>query len=222
MSSTPTVFDPTRVVDGIELSDDPILRYRPGAYSESVSRRTQTASVTPVKTLVIGTGGREHALARALARDPGVTEVHAAPGQPGHGRGRDAARRRPAGRAGRSPRSPPRSASTWSWSARRRRWSPASPTRCATAGIAAFGPSGEAARLEGSKAFAKEVMDAAGVPTARRVRLHDAPRRPPPRWTSSGAPYVVKDDGLAAGKGVVVTDDRATRRSRTPRPARGS
>ncbi len=44
MSSTPTVFDPTRVVDGIELSDDPILRYRPGAYSESVSRRTSTTS----------------------------------------------------------------------------------------------------------------------------------------------------------------------------------
>ena len=44
MSSTPTVFDPSRVVDGIELSDDPILRYRPGAYSESVSRRTKTTS----------------------------------------------------------------------------------------------------------------------------------------------------------------------------------
>ena len=49
-----------------------------GAYTESVARRT-----TPVKTLVIGTGGREHALARALSRDPGVTEVHAAPGNPG-------------------------------------------------------------------------------------------------------------------------------------------
>jgi catalase len=44
MTSTPTVFDPTRVVDGIELSDDPILRYRPGAYSESVSRRTSSTS----------------------------------------------------------------------------------------------------------------------------------------------------------------------------------
>jgi catalase len=44
MSGSPTVFDPTRVVDGIELSDDPILRYRPGAYSESVSRRTTSAS----------------------------------------------------------------------------------------------------------------------------------------------------------------------------------
>ena len=47
MSSTPTVFDPSRVVDGIELSDDPILRYRPGAYTESVSRRTQTDPVIP-------------------------------------------------------------------------------------------------------------------------------------------------------------------------------
>ena len=44
MSSTPTVFDPGRVVDGIELSDDPILRYRPGAYSESVARRMPPTS----------------------------------------------------------------------------------------------------------------------------------------------------------------------------------
>ncbi len=209
VSSTPTVFDPTRVVDGIELSDDPILRYRPGAYSESVSRRTTRChlALTPVKTLVIGTGGREHALARALARDPGVTEVHAAPGNPGiaavatlhdvdpldgaRGRGagrlarRRPGRRRPGGTAGRR----------------------ASRTPSGRAGIAASGPSGAAARLEGSKAFAKEVMDAAGVPTARAFVCTTA-EEAAAALDELGAPYVVKDDGLAAGKGVVVTDDR--------------
>ena len=76
------------------------------------------------------------------------------------------------------------------------------------AGIPVFGPGAEAARLEGSKAFAKDVMSAAGVPTAEAVacttegELSAALDR-------FGAPYVVKDDGLAAGKGVVVTSDRA-------------
>ncbi|MGA8210619.1 MAG: phosphoribosylamine--glycine ligase, partial [Nocardioidaceae bacterium] len=75
-------------------------------------------------------------------------------------------------------------------------------------GIACFGPSADAARLEGSKAFAKEVMAAAGVPTARafvcRTEAEAAAA-----LDELGAPYVVKDDGLAAGKGVVVTTDRA-------------
>ena len=76
------------------------------------------------------------------------------------------------------------------------------------AGIPVFGPSCEAARIEGSKAFAKEVMAAAGVPTARAVATSDlsSVREAFDRF---GAPYVVKDDGLAAGKGVVVTGDRA-------------
>ena len=74
-------------------------------------------------------------------------------------------------------------------------------------GIACFGPSGDAARLEGSKAFAKDVMLAAGVPTARPAvcaSVAEVERA----LDDFGAPYVVKDDGLAAGKGVVVTDDR--------------
>ena len=54
------------------------------------------------------------------------------------------------------------------------------------AGIACFGPSREAARLEGSKAFAKDVMEAAGVPTARAQRVHHAARRRPQRSTTSG------------------------------------
>ncbi len=75
-------------------------------------------------------------------------------------------------------------------------------------GFAVFGPGAAAARIEGSKAFAKDVMAAAGVPTAGAVgvtseaEIDDA-------LTRCGAPYVVKDDGLAAGKGVVVTNDRA-------------
>ena len=119
-----------------------------------------------VKTLVIGTGGREHALALALSRDPSVTEVHAAPGQPGDGRGRHPPRRRPDGRRGGRRAGQRASAPTWSWSVPRRRWSPGSPTPSARPGIACFGPSAAAARLEGSKAFAKDVMAAAEVPTA--------------------------------------------------------
>ncbi len=75
-------------------------------------------------------------------------------------------------------------------------------------GIACFGPSAGAARLEGCKAFAKEVMAAAGVPTAdARLCLHDADEAVA-ALDEFGPPYVVKDDGLAAGKGVVVTGDR--------------
>ena len=75
------------------------------------------------------------------------------------------------------------------------------------AGIACFGPSAAAAQLEGSKAFAKEVMAAAGVPTAAS-RVCTTPAEVEAALDAFGPPYVVKDDGLAAGKGVVVTDDR--------------
>ena len=77
-----------------------------------------------------------------------------------------------------------------------------------TRGIPVFGPGKVAAQLEGSKTFAKRVMDAAGVPTGRAVRaatLVEAESA----LDAFGAPYVVKADGLAAGKGVLVTDDRA-------------
>ncbi len=75
------------------------------------------------------------------------------------------------------------------------------------AGIACFGPSGAAAQLEGSKAFAKQVMAAAGVPTAM-AHICDTANEVADALDAFGPPYVVKDDGLAAGKGVVVTDDR--------------
>jgi phosphoribosylamine--glycine ligase len=74
--------------------------------------------------------------------------------------------------------------------------------------IPCFGPSAQAARLEGSKAFAKSVMAAAGVPTAMAL-VCETPEEVEDALDRFGAPYVVKDDGLAAGKGVVVTDDRS-------------
>ncbi len=75
-------------------------------------------------------------------------------------------------------------------------------------GIPVFGPNAAAARIEGSKAFAKDVMAAAGVPTAAAVSVTSAAEIDD-ALTRCGSPYVVKDDGLAAGKGVVVTVDRA-------------
>jgi phosphoribosylamine--glycine ligase len=156
--------------------------------------------------LVIGTGGREHALARALARDPAVAQVHAAPGNPGIAA--VATLHRVDQMAGDSvadlavlvgadlvvigPEAPLVAGVADAVTAR---------------GIACFGPSGAAAQLEGSKAFAKEVMAAAGVPTARAF-VCTTPEEAAAALDELGAPYVVKDDGLAAGKGVVVTEDR--------------
>lgn len=75
-------------------------------------------------------------------------------------------------------------------------------------GIPAFGPGKAAAQLEGSKSFAKRIMDAAGVPTGRALRAHTRAEAEA-ALDELGAPYVVKADGLAAGKGVIVTSDRA-------------
>ena len=162
---------------------------------------------TPHTALVIGTGGREHALARALAQDPSITAVHAAPGNPGMAAVAechdvdpmdgdavaDLAERLGADLVVVGPEAPLVAGVADAVRAR---------------GIAAFGPTAEAARLEGSKAFAKEVMAAAGVPTARALVCSSA-EEAAVALDELGAPYVVKDDGLAAGKGVVVTDDRA-------------
>ena len=159
-----------------------------------------------MKTLVIGTGGREHALARALARDPGVTEVHAAPGNPGMAAVATLHDVDPLD-------GPAVAALAASLGIDLVVVGPEAPLVAGvadavrTAGIAAFGPSAWAARLEGSKAFAKEVMDAAGVPTARAFVCGTA-EEAAAALDELGAPYVVKDDGLAAGKGVVVTGSR--------------
>ena len=160
-----------------------------------------------MRILVIGSGAREHALLRALRRDPAVGDLHIAPGNAGT---RVLAQTHPVDAA-----------------------DPASITGLAeqirpdlvvigpevplvngaadalrVAGFAVFGPSGAAARIEGSKAFAKDVMAAAGVPTAAAVSVTAADDIDA-ALDRCGSPYVVKDDGLAAGKGVVVTSDRA-------------
>nr|WP_220489147.1 phosphoribosylamine--glycine ligase [Tessaracoccus sp. MC1679] len=162
--------------------------------------------MTRVKILLLGSGGREHALARALAADPSVTELHAAPGNPG------------IGRIATLHSLDPSSPAVVVEAAQRLGVDlvvigPEAPLvegvadALREAGIDAFGPGREAAVLEGSKAFAKEVMRAALVPTADS-RLCETPEQAAAALDEFGAPYVVKNDALAAGKGVVVTDDR--------------
>ena len=156
---------------------------------------------------MIGTGGREHALALSLARDPNVDEVHAAPGNPGM----DAIATRHAVDA--------MDGEAVAVLARRLDVDlavigPEAPLVAGVAdavraaGIACFGPTKQAARIEGSKAFAKEIMAAADVPTAM-ARVCESTEEIDEALDAFGATYVVKDDGLAAGKGVVVTPDRA-------------
>ncbi|MFC5676256.1 phosphoribosylamine--glycine ligase [Aeromicrobium endophyticum] len=159
-----------------------------------------------MKTLVIGTGGREHALALALSRDPQVTEVHAAPGNPGIAAVATLHDVEPLdGDAV--------AALATSLAVDLVVVGPEAPLVAGVAdavravGIACFGPSKEAAQIEGSKAFAKQVMAAAEVPTAM-AHVCETPEQVADALDAFGPPYVVKDDALAAGKGVVVTDDR--------------
>ncbi|MET1061923.1 MAG: phosphoribosylamine--glycine ligase [Aeromicrobium sp.] len=159
-----------------------------------------------MKTLVIGTGGREHALALALSRDPQVTEVHAAPGNPGIAAVATLHDVDPMDGAAVA-------ALATGIGADLVVVGPEAPLVAGVAdavraaGIACFGPSREAAQLEGSKAFAKLVMAGAEVPTAM-AHVCETPEQVVDALDAFGPPYVVKDDALAAGKGVVVTDDR--------------
>lgn len=160
-----------------------------------------------MKALVIGSGAREHALVRSLLSDPSVDAVVAAPGNPGMdlvalcvpvgATDPEAvvalAREHGADLVVVGPEAPLVAGVA---------------DAVRAAGIDCFGPDREAAALEGSKAFAKEVMAAAGVPTgdSRTARTEEELAA---ALDTFGAPFVVKDDGLAAGKGVVVTEDRA-------------
>ncbi|WP_432942994.1 phosphoribosylamine--glycine ligase [Kribbella sp. CA-253562] len=167
-----------------------------------------------MKVLVIGSGGREHALVWALSQDPDVTQVVAAPGNPG------IAALRPASEGQTIVCRPVDISDHDAVVALAQELGTdlvvvgpeaplvaglADPLRAA--GIAVFGPSKEAAQLEGSKAFAKDVMAAASVPTGRAY-VCTTPEQAAEAIDAFGPPYVVKDDALAAGKGVVVTSDR--------------
>ena len=160
-----------------------------------------------MRVLVIGSGGREHALCRALAADPAVTALHVAPGNPGM--------------AAHAIRHAVDSADPAAIGALARRLATGlvvigqeTPLVAgvadvlAEAGIACFGPRRDAAMIEGSKSFAKDVMAAAGIPTAAAVTAR-TPGEAGDALDRFGPPYVVKADGLAAGKGVLVTTDRA-------------
>ncbi|WP_406410133.1 phosphoribosylamine--glycine ligase [Streptomyces halstedii] len=158
-----------------------------------------------MKVLVIGGGAREHALCRSLSLDPVVTDLYCAPGNAGIAEvaelhpvdaldGDAVARLATELGAGLVVVGPEAPLVAGVADAVR------------AAGIPCFGPSREAARLEGSKAFAKDVMAGANVPTARSY-VCTTPAEIDEALDAFGAPYVVKDDGLAAGKGVVVTDD---------------
>jgi len=166
-----------------------------------------------VKILLVGSGAREHALARTLGQDPAVTALHALPGNPGIGS----------------------VVSTAGMPTMLHQGNPLDPhgvTALAVeigvdlviigpegplvagvgdalraAGIPVFGPDAAAAKIEGSKSFAKEIMAAAGVPTAAS-HVCSTPSDLEEALDEYGDPYVVKDDGLAGGKGVVVTQRR--------------
>ncbi|MGP4002956.1 phosphoribosylamine--glycine ligase [Streptomyces sp. 8N706] len=158
-----------------------------------------------MKVLVIGGGAREHALCRSLSLDPDVTALHCAPGNAGIA---EVAELHPVDALD----GPAVAGLAAELAADLVVVGPEAPLVAGVAdavrarGIPVFGPSAEAARLEGSKAFAKDVMAAANVPTARAYVCADA-QEVDEALDAFGPPYVVKDDGLAAGKGVVVTDD---------------
>jgi phosphoribosylamine---glycine ligase len=158
-----------------------------------------------MRVLVVGSGGREHAIVRALARSPQAPELLCAPGNPGIRR--DAA---PLDAPADDPAALARGARAAGVDLVV--VGPEAPLvdgladALAAEGMRCFGPRAAAARLEGSKAFAKEVMAAAGVPTAAHRTVATVGDG---LAAVSGYPTVLKADGLAAGKGVVIAADEA-------------
>ena len=155
--------------------------------------------------LILGGGGREHALAWACAQHPAVDLVVAAPGNPGIARVAELAALDPTDPAAVVELAAAEAIDLCLVG-------PEAPLAAGVAdrlretGVAVLGPSAEAARIETSKAFAKEVCDAAGIPTAPWARFEDAAAAEA-HIRAQGAPIVVKADGLMAGKGVVVAED---------------
>ncbi|MBV7363243.1 phosphoribosylamine--glycine ligase [Actinomycetaceae bacterium TAE3-ERU4] len=156
--------------------------------------------------LLLGSGGREHALARSFSADPEVERLLVVPGNPG------------TAKIAENVALDPNNAEEMVDIALRERVDlvvvgPEAPLVSGVAqalreaGLAVFGPDRQAAALEGSKAFAKEIMEEAGVPTAQALVCTDE-AAVQSALDNFGSPYVVKNDGLAAGKGVVVTLDR--------------
>jgi phosphoribosylamine---glycine ligase len=159
-----------------------------------------------MKVLILGSGGREHALARALARDGQVTGLYAAPGNPGIARVAEIHDVAPVDPGAVTALAAKIGADLVVIG-------PEAPLVAGVAdavraaGLACFGPGRAAAMIEGSKSFAKQVMSAAGIPTAA-ARTCTTGSEVDAALEAFGPPYVVKADGLAAGKGVVVTGDR--------------
>ena len=164
-----------------------------------------------MRILIIGSGAREHAIARALSAEGTGHDLVVAPGNAGMA---ELARLVPV--AATDPSSVAELAG--SIGAELVVIGPEAPLVAGVAdairerGIPVFGPGREAAALEGSKAFAKRIMAAAGVPTGRSVDVLTAGGLDAALDTT-GSPYVVKADGLAAGKGVLVTEDRTAARA---------
>ena len=159
-----------------------------------------------MKILVVGSGGREHAIAWRLAQDAQRHELYCAPGNAGT-----------SAVAANLPLKADDIAGIVAWAKSERPdlvvVGPEAPLvaglvdALSAAGIVAFGPVAAGARIEGSKRFAKEVMDAAGVPTGKAETFTDAAKAKA-ALPSFGLPVVIKADGLAAGKGVIVAETK--------------